>query len=148
MEIRSQSFENNDELPREYTCQGVGAPPPLEWNDLPEGTKSLVLICDDPDAPNGTFYHWGVYNLPEDMTSFTIASGAGGFPMAENDAGGANYYPPCPPKGHGPHNYRFYVWALGVEELRFNHVPTVKELVEKARPHILDEGMIQARFQQ
>lgn len=147
MILRSETFEHDDELPREHTCRGTGAPPPLKWDSVPEGTKSLVLICDDPDAPRGTFYHWGVYNLPEDMREFTIASGSG-FPMAENDAGGINYAPPCPPKGHGPHTYRFYIWALDVEALRFHHIPSVKELIERARPHRLEEGLIRARFEQ
>lgn len=146
MELRSETFEHDDELPGEFTCQGAGAPPPLRWDALPEGTKSLVLFCEDPDAPRGVFHHWGVYNLPENMRGFTIASGSG-FPVAENDAGGINYFPPCPPVGHGPHRYRFYVWALDVEELRFQQIPTVKELIDAARPHLLEEGMIQARFE-
>lgn len=148
MEIRSRSFDHDDVLPDDYTCRGTGSPPPLEWSDVPEAANSLVLICDDPDAPGGTFYHWGVYDIPPDVTSLPADPKAVDFPHATNDTGERNYYPPCPPEGDGPHSYRFHILAIDAEELDFVSPPTVEELLKKAEPHLVDRGMIQARFQQ
>lgn len=148
MEIRSTTFRNNDELPRDYTCQGSGSPPPLEWGQVPENAKSLVLICDDPDAPKGTFYHWGVYNIPPETGKFPADPSLKDFPQARNTSGKTKYHPPCPPAGDGPHNYRFHVWALDVEELEFDATPTVEELMEKAESHVVERGILQARFEQ
>ena len=62
MEITSSAFKNNETIPSKYTCDGENISPPLSFSNIPENTKSLVLICDDPDAPNGTWIHWTVWN--------------------------------------------------------------------------------------
>lgn len=64
IEVRSQAFEDGDVIPARYTCDGLNVSPPLSWGSVPDGTQSLALIADDPDAPRGTFVHWVIYNLP------------------------------------------------------------------------------------
>jgi len=64
IEITSQAFEEETMIPEKYTCDGIDVSPPLTWTSIPEGTKTLALICDDPDAPMGTWVHWVLFNLP------------------------------------------------------------------------------------
>lgn len=62
--ITSSAFEDGDAIPRQFTCDGSDVPPPLAWSDAPEGTRSFVLVTEDPDAPQGTFTHWLMYDIP------------------------------------------------------------------------------------
>lgn len=109
MQLTSQVFQNNDFIPKEYSCEGQGIHPPLLISDIPEGTKSLALIVDDPDAPMGTFVHWVIFNFPPlgEITEGEIPAGA---VRGKNTTGQTNWVAPCPP--NGTHRYRFYLWAL------------------------------------
>ena len=66
LSILSSAFNEGDRIPDKYTCEGEDISPQLTWRDAPEGTKSFTLICDDPDAPMGTWDHWLIYNIPAD----------------------------------------------------------------------------------
>ena len=110
MELRSPAFAAGGTIPVRYTCEGANISPPLEWSDLPEGTVTLLLTCDDPDAPRGTFRHWAAFNIPPDSPG--LAAGASVAEEAVNDFGDRGYGGPCPPKGHGPHRYHFRLSAL------------------------------------
>ena len=68
MKLISSAFEEGGLIPEKYTCDGTDMSPPLKWDSLPEGTKSLALICDDPDAPMGTWVHWVYYDIPVSTT--------------------------------------------------------------------------------
>jgi Raf kinase inhibitor-like YbhB/YbcL family protein len=112
-DLRSTAFEHGAAIPRRHTCEGEDLSPPLQWSDPPEGTRALALVCDDPDAPGGTFTHW---------LAWGIDPGAGGLGEAEaaphegeNDFGSTGYRGPCPPPGHGPHRYFFRLHALDGE---------------------------------
>jgi len=70
--MRSSAFEEGGMIPKKYTCDDANVSPPLSWNDVPEGTKSLALICDDPDAPMGTWVHWVLYDLPPTNASLLL----------------------------------------------------------------------------
>jgi Raf kinase inhibitor-like YbhB/YbcL family protein len=116
LEIRTGAFTAGDAIPAKYTCSGEDISPALSWSGAPQGTKSLALIVDDPDAPSGTFVHWVVYNLPSETTHLDEAvtkgtSMPGGGAQGRNDFGGDGYGGPCPPPGT-PHHYRFRLFAL------------------------------------
>ncbi len=64
IQLTSPAFEEGGMIPSKYTCDGANVSPPLKWTSVPEGTKSFAIICDDPDAPAGTWVHWVIYNLP------------------------------------------------------------------------------------
>ena len=114
--ITSPAFENGQEIPRLHTCEGNDISPPLEWTGVPEGTRSLALIVDDPDAPDPahpktTWVHWVLFNLPPDLAGLPAGvsrlpeSVVGGNDWKRNDYGG-----PCPPIGR--HRYFFKLYAL------------------------------------
>ncbi len=116
MEIRTGAFTPGSAIPAKYTCSGEDISPSLSWSGVPQGTKSLALIVDDPDAPSGTFVHWVVYNLPPKTSHFDDAvpkgtSMPGGGLQGRNDFGHDGYGGPCPPPG-SPHHYRFRLFAL------------------------------------
>lgn len=144
--LRSTAFDDGQPIPGEHSCDGANKAPPLAWSDVPQGTKSFALVVDDPDAPSGTFRHWGAWNIPAD--SRTLEEGqASQFPEAVNDFGEQGYGGACPPKGHGPHRYRFKLFALDTD--RLDLPPGAKvELVEKAAAeHMLGKAELTGTFE-
>ena len=121
MKITSPAFQAGQAIPPKYTCEGADISPPLQWNGLPDGAKSLALICDDPDAPVGVWVHWVLYDLPvtaKDLpenvpTSETLSFGG---KQGINDFKRIGYGGPCPPPGK-PHRYYFRLYALKVPKL-------------------------------
>ena len=108
--LSSSAFEQGAEIPQRHSCEGEDISPPLSWSGVPEGTESLALIVDDPDAPSGAFVHWlawGIDPEPGGLEQGEAApyEGTGGF-------GESGYRGPCPPPGHGPHRYFFRLYAL------------------------------------
>ena len=114
--VSSPAFSNGAEIPRRHTCDGENRSPVLVWRDTPTGTRSFVLIVDDPDAPSGTFTHWVLFDIPAGLTELSEAATSVGR-SGRNDFGKDGYGGPCPPKGHGPHRYFFKLSALDVETL-------------------------------
>jgi len=108
MQIQSNAFEQNQPIPREYTCDGENISPPLTFVDVPRETKSLAVVVDDPEAVVGTFDHWIVWNLPPDTKE--LSEGANVEIQGRNDYGVLQYKGPCPPSG--THHYRFKAYAL------------------------------------
>jgi len=128
MELMSNDFGNNKEMPGELTCDGRDVSPHLAWSAPPEGTKSFAISCIDPDAPMGDFVHWLVCDIPAGVTEL----GKGEVPKGReipNDFGKEHYGGPCPPSGK--HRYVFVVYALDTEKLegadRQNFEAKVKE---------------------
>src|SRR5690349_3581895 len=111
--VTSKSFPSNGSIPIDYTCDGKEVSPQLTWSAPPEGTKSISIVVDDPDAPSATFTHWLVYGLPPDATS--LAEGVDpttlGAKIGMNDFEAVRYGGPCPPKMQ-IHRYRFQIYAL------------------------------------
>jgi Raf kinase inhibitor-like YbhB/YbcL family protein len=106
-------------LPDVYTCNGASESPAVAWSGVPNSTKSLVLILDDPDAPNGRFTHWIVFNIPPDSHGIPQAQTnskvlANGAQQGQNSGGSRNYYPPCPPIGT-THRYVFRLYAVDMD---------------------------------
>jgi Raf kinase inhibitor-like YbhB/YbcL family protein len=117
LHIASSAFEEGDQIPRRHTCDGENISPGLSFAGIPEGTRSLALIVDDPDAPVGTFDHWLAWGI--DPGAGGIDEGEGAPREGANGFGGTGYSGPCPPPGHGPHRYYFRLHALDAElELR------------------------------
>ncbi|HLE13710.1 MAG TPA: YbhB/YbcL family Raf kinase inhibitor-like protein, partial [Anaerolineales bacterium] len=103
--VTSTAFNEGENIPKEYSCDGENLSPPLAWSDVPQGTQSLVLIVDDPDAPSGTFVHWVVYDLPADLAS--LPEGASGIGReGVNGFRKSGFGGPCPPRG-STHRYFF-----------------------------------------
>lgn len=139
--ILSTAFDHEGDIPSRYTCDGDDVNPPLEIQDLPAATQSLVLIVDDPDAPGGTFDHWVVWNIPPHGSIGEDASpGQDGL----NSLGENGYTGPCPPDG--THRYFFKVYALDtlldlpgsarkadVESAMQNHILAFGELMGRYR---------------
>jgi Raf kinase inhibitor-like YbhB/YbcL family protein len=112
-ELSSSAFAHGDPIPRRHTCDGDDVSPPLAWSPPPAGTRSLVLVVDDPDAPRGTFTHWLACGLDPDRGRLD----EGDRPPTEgrNDFGETRYRGPCPPPGHGRHRYFFRLHAIDAD---------------------------------
>jgi len=110
MKLESPVFTHNQYLPTKYTCDGTSVNPSLKIADVPDNAKSLVLIMDDPDAPNGDFVHWIMWNIDPKTIEITEDSVPTGATQGINSGGENKYYPPCPPTG--AHRYFFKLYAL------------------------------------
>lgn len=108
--VTSRAFQDGGRIPKKYSCDGDDVSPPLAWKGLPENTGAVALVVDDPDAPRGTFTHWVLLDLDPTITSITEGQAPTGAKQANNSAGRASYFGPCPPSG--THHYRFTVYAL------------------------------------
>jgi Raf kinase inhibitor-like YbhB/YbcL family protein len=111
--LSSDAFEHGAQIPSRHTCEGEDLSPSLSWTGVPDGTRSLALICDDPDAPSGTFTHWVAWGI--DPSSGELAEGEAAPREGSNGFGSAGYRGPCPPPGHGPHRYFLRLYALDAE---------------------------------
>lgn len=117
-EVTSTAFDAQASIPATYTCDGEDISPPLSWSDPPQGTQSFALICDDPDAPSGTWVHWMLFNIPADRRSLPENIRAqdelsDGSLHGRNSWGRRDYGGPCPPSG--THRYVFTLYALDTE---------------------------------
>jgi Raf kinase inhibitor-like YbhB/YbcL family protein len=109
-ELQSTAFRDGEAIPRRHTCEGEDVSPLLSWSDLPEGTRSLALAVDDPDAPGGAFTHWLAWDI--DPAAGELGEGTAAPSEGQNDFGQIGYRGPCPPPGHGPHRYFLRLYAL------------------------------------
>jgi len=148
IKVTSTAFEEGGMIPKQYTCDGTDVSPPLAWTSVPEGTKSIALICDDPDAPMGTWVHWVLFNLPADVKELAenvplqkrLETGA---IQGTNDFRKIGYGGPCPPGG--THRYYFKLYALDTE-LNLQAGATKRELLKAIKGHILAEGQLMGKY--
>jgi len=156
IKLTSPAFAEGQPIPKKYTGEGEDVSPPLEWSKPPEGTKELVLICDDPDAPRkDPWVHWVIYKIPADAKGLPegvetaakpkqpagVLQGKNSWPDGEN----VGYRGPMPPPGK-PHRYFFRLYALdqvldGPPEL------TKGELLQKTSGHVLGQGQLMGTYQ-
>ncbi|HEX7711989.1 MAG TPA: YbhB/YbcL family Raf kinase inhibitor-like protein [Sphingomonadaceae bacterium] len=147
MQLSIPAIAAGASVPVKFTCDGEDTSPALEWSGAPEDTKSLVLILDDPDAPGGTFRHWGIYDIPPTVTGLHEgAANEDGFMQAENGFGSQGYLGPCPPKGDRPHHYHFKLFALDVAELDVGAKPKVEEVEKALDTHVLAKAEVVASY--
>lgn len=149
MWLRSDAFTHGSPIPRRFTGEGEDLSPPLRWGDAPAGTESFVLLCDDPDAPAGTWHHWAVYDIPADLTG--LAEGVGpsdaAMKQGKNDSDSHGYSGPAPPRGHGRHRYHFRLLALSVPRLPPATRPTCRAVEHEARMHLLEEAVLVGTYE-
>jgi Raf kinase inhibitor-like YbhB/YbcL family protein len=138
LNLTSDAFKNGQPIPVQYTCDGADQTPSLHWADPPAGAKSFALVIDDPDAPSGTFRHWGVYDIPASARS--VGGGQRIGTEVSNDFGKPGYGGPCPPKGHGPHHYHFKLFALDVDRLNLRPNSKVADVENEAKKHAIATG--------
>ena len=148
MNITSPAFDNGGPIPTKYTCQGEDISPPLVWSGAPDDTVSYVLICDDPDAPIGTWVHWVYFDIPAGTSGLPENIPAG----KEPDSGGIqgrngwrrnDYGGPCPPSG--THRYFFKIYAL---DTRLELAPSAnkRKVVRAMGDHILSEAELMGTY--
>lgn len=146
-EISSPAIPALGSIPGRYTGDGENLSPPLAWSAPPPGTKSFVLAIEDTDAPGGSFWHWGAYNIPADRRALGEGAAADGLTMTVNDFGRAGYGGPKPPRGDGPHRYHIRLAALAVETLALSPSTRVKEMWRAAQAHALAETELVATYE-
>jgi hypothetical protein len=147
--VTSNAWEPGGEIPNKYTCDGKKMSPPLEWTNVPEGTSSFALIVSDPDAPDGTFIHWGMYGIPVSDTVLKPKVGSeekleNGARQTKNDFGKIGYGPICPPKGE-QHTYKFTVLALDTFP-SFSETPTVQDLQESILTNVVARDTLEGTY--
>jgi Raf kinase inhibitor-like YbhB/YbcL family protein len=138
LNLISDAFQNGQPIPTQFTCDGADETPTLRWGEPPAGTKSFALVIDDPDAPSGTFRHWGVFDIPDSARS--IAGGQRVGTEVTNDFGKSGYGGPCPPKGHGQHHYHFKLFALDVDKLGLSPNAKVADVEKAAQQHAVGQA--------
>jgi hypothetical protein len=149
LQISSTAFLEGGSIPKKYTCDSEDISPPLAWNGVPAGTKSLALIADDPDAPMGTWVHWVLFDIPASLSSLPEAvaktptvQGIG--TQGKNDFGKTGYGGPCPPRGK-PHRYFFKLYALDTA-LNLKAGASKAEVENAMRGHILGQGQLMGTY--
>ncbi|MDI6832403.1 MAG: YbhB/YbcL family Raf kinase inhibitor-like protein [Bacteroidales bacterium] len=146
--VKSNSFSDGGMIPAKYTCDGANISPQLSWDNAPNGTKSFVLICEDPDAPMGTFTHWVLYDIPADIHELpenlpkdkVLPNGT---KQGIADFKKIGYGGPCPPSG--THRYYFKLYAL---DTLLNLEPGLKkeDILKAMNGHILAQGQIMGKY--
>lgn len=140
MQLTSAAFEPGESIPIRHTGEGEDVSPAISWKGAPDGTRSFVVLCHDPDAPlvsaRGTygFVHWVLYNIPASVTS--LAEGVREYTAGKNNFDKLGYGGPMPPEGHGTHQYYFWVLALDIEP-GLDSGLTLWEVLERIEPNII-----------
>ena len=150
MRLTSGAFADGKPIPERHTCDGANLSPPLQWAAVPAATRSLVLLCDDPDAPAGTWHHWAIYDIAADRRSLpedAAGRGDAGLHQAVNDFRKPGYGGPCPPSGHGLHRYHFRLLALDVTALGVRRGASCREVEQAARQHLIAEATLIGVYQ-
>jgi Raf kinase inhibitor-like YbhB/YbcL family protein len=148
--LSSSSFRQNQPMPAKHTGEGPDASPALKWEGAPPATRSFALICDDPDAPGGSWVHWVIYGIPAGATELPEAVAktdtVAGMKQGVNDFGKVGYGGPMPPRGHGVHHYHFRLYALDGE---LNLAPRVtrRQLEAAMKGHIVAQTELVGTYQ-
>jgi Raf kinase inhibitor-like YbhB/YbcL family protein len=149
MQVSSPAFHDGQAIPAKYTADGADKSPELRWSGAPAATQSFVLICEDPDAPRGTWTHWVLFNIPADTAN--LAEGVAtdkefpdGARQGKNDFGKIGYGGPSPPKGP-PHRYYFKVYALDAK-LDLPAGASKDQVLGAIKGHVLAEGQAMGRY--
>lgn len=148
IKITSTAFADGGMIPAKYTCDGADVSTPLQWDAVPEDTKTIALICDDPDAPMGTWVHWVLFNLPAETRNLaenipadkTLPNGA---KQGINDFGKIGYGGPCPPGG--THRYFFKLYALD-SGIDLDAGADKDQLLKAMEGHIIGQGKLIGKY--
>ncbi len=148
IKVTSSAFKNEGLIPAKFTCDDEDVSPPLQWDEVPQGTKSIALISDDPDAPMGTWVHWVLFNLPPDTRELAEdippdRALQGGAKQGTNDFGRIGYGGPCPPSG--THRYFFKIYALDAE-IKLQAGVRKRDLLKAMEGHIIGQGQLMGKY--
>jgi Raf kinase inhibitor-like YbhB/YbcL family protein len=147
MQVTCTAFKEGEAMPASQGYENENLSPPLKWSDVPQGVKSFALICDDPDAPRGTWVHWVLFNIPADTHELKSAPGGKvavpGAIQGKNDFKELGYGGPAPPKG--THRYYFKLYALD-KTLDLKEGATKDEVVKAMNGHIIAQGQLMGKF--
>lgn len=153
LRVVSSAFQHGEGIPIKHTCEGRDVSPPLGWSSVPEGTQSLALIVDDPDAPDPnapkmTWVHWVLFNLPSDSRGLPEGVRSGALPPGTreglNDWKRTGWGGPCPPIGRHRYFFRLYALDCVLEDLA---APTRAELDRAMQGHVLAEAVLMGTYQ-
>jgi Raf kinase inhibitor-like YbhB/YbcL family protein len=138
LKVSSSAFASHGNIPERHTGAGDDISPPLEWTGVPDGTRSFVVVCHDPDAPlvDG-FTHWVLYGIPRDVT--TLREDSDDFVLGKNSFGNDGYNGPAPPPGHGPHHYYFWVYALDTDPGLEGGLDR-RSLLDRMEDHVIEQA--------
>lgn len=139
----SANFDPNDPIPQEYTCEGKDTSPLLNLSAIPNGTQSLVLILEDPDAPSGIWTHWVLYNIPATTKQLTSSALPKGTIPGKNSWGKMEYRGPCPPDGE--HRYIFTVYALNTS-LNLPAGADAVAVQQAIKHHVLEQAQLMGKY--
>lgn len=142
MKITSPAFEQYQEIPKRYTCDGENISPPLAFQEIPKGVHSFVLIVEDPDAPKGTFDHWIIWNISSDASGLPEKSSVPR--QGVNSYGVQEYRGPCPPPGPS-HRYFFKLYAIDTI-LDIPQGSTKQELLKAIQGHIISQAELVGKY--
>ncbi|MEN6385583.1 MAG: YbhB/YbcL family Raf kinase inhibitor-like protein [Phycisphaerales bacterium] len=147
--VKSSAFQQDQMIPARYTCDGENISPPLKWGEIPIGTQSIALICEDPDAPMGTWTHWLMWNVPGNKTELEenipkVGKLPDGVCQGINSGKKVGYTGPCPPDG--THRYYFNVYALD-SMLSLSGDVSKEMLLEAMNGHVIAEGSLMGTYQ-
>ncbi|SIR47878.1 YbhB/YbcL family Raf kinase inhibitor-like protein [Halanaerobium kushneri] len=144
------AFEDGGFIPEEYTADGRDISPPLIIENVPSDAKTLAVIVDDPDAPNGNFTHWLIWNIPADISEISKnierkekVKELNGATQGKNDFNELGYRGPAPPSG--VHTYRFYVYALD-DQLELKTGADKETLLKTMEGHVLQKAVLKAKY--
>lgn len=139
MRLTSSAFRLGSRIPTRFTCDGADVSPPLAWSGAPAGTRGFAVVCADPDAAAGTWYHWAIYDIPATMNGLAEHYPPSGTdpPQAINDFRHAGYRGPCPPRAAPSHHYRFRLFALDTERLGLGPGANCRDVEAAASRHAL-----------
>lgn len=144
MKIQSTFFQNNGTLDSAFTCDGENINPPLQISEVPQNTKSLTLIVDDPDAPSGDWVHWLVWNIDPQTQEISQNSVPVGAVQGQTDFGQNKWSGPCPPSGS--HHYHFKLYALDTM-LQIPETFKKAELLEAIKTHVIAQTELIGMYQ-
>jgi Raf kinase inhibitor-like YbhB/YbcL family protein len=147
IKIISQKFKEGEEIPDRYACKGVNISPPLEWSPVVDVVK-YAIICEDPDATQGIWTHWVIFNIPGELNAvdewiMEREETENGAKQGLNDFGTVGYRGPCPPDG--THRYYYKIYALD-SEIKLPSKITRSQLKKAMEGHIIDEGSLMGRY--
>jgi Raf kinase inhibitor-like YbhB/YbcL family protein len=143
MTITSPAFENGEPIPSRFTCDGEDINPALAFGNVPPEAQSLALIMDDPDAPNGMWVHWIVWNIDQKTTEIGVNKVPAGAKQGRNDFRKASYGGPCPPSG--THRYFFKLYALDTI-LDLSPATTKSGLENAMKGHVLAQAELMGKY--
>ncbi|MFP4438241.1 MAG: YbhB/YbcL family Raf kinase inhibitor-like protein [Chloroflexaceae bacterium] len=143
--LNSPAFREGETIPQQFTCDGQDISPELRWSDVPNNTRSFVLIMDDPDAPSGTFTHWILFNLPADIQTLPEEGSSLGT-IGKNDFGKVAYGGPCPPPGDQAHRYYFALYALDIPTLNLEEGTNRGKVEAAMQGHIVGKALLMGRY--